>query len=233
MTAELVPLEVVPLDEAHARKLTLRIGLLLGTLLDHRDKLVILMTEAREGAAHLALGYRSWTEYMSTEFADMLPRLGVDDRREVVGEMTAAGMSTRAIAPIVGVSYETVAQDLRAPVRNLTPVPFESARVNLSTGEIVDGRTITGIDGKTYTPPVHAPKVARQRPLPDAYRDALYDLRKIVQRVERLTDDPRFLANRPRLVECHLHELTGYGQRVVALALELETGLAPERLVNR
>jgi len=36
-----------------------------------------------------------------------LHRLGVEVRRAVVGELTAAGMSTRTIAPVVGVGKST------------------------------------------------------------------------------------------------------------------------------
>lgn len=44
-------------------------------------------------------------------------------------------MPTRAIAPIVGVDNDTVAEDLKSPVGNPTPV-----------------REVHGLDGKTYPP---------------------------------------------------------------------------------
>jgi len=75
-----------------------------------------------------------------------LSRLGVDLRREVVRELTEAGLSTRAIAPVVGVSNFTVSKD--QGVRDLTPNPV----------------SVTGVDGKTYAPakPRVAPRRARQ-----------------------------------------------------------------------
>ena len=48
--------------------------------------------------------------------------LARDERREVVGWLAGEGMSTRAIAPIVGASFKTVARDLEAgPVSDDTP----------------------------------------------------------------------------------------------------------------
>ena len=46
----------------------------------------------------------------------------IDVRRAVVGELTEAGLSTRAIAPVVGVHHDTVARDTRRVV-NTTPDP--------------------------------------------------------------------------------------------------------------
>ena len=60
-----------------------------------------------------------------------------DQRRELTSELADMGMSTRAIAPIVGVHYDTVASDIRA--------------VGNPTG--AEPRQITGRDGKTYSAP--------------------------------------------------------------------------------
>lgn len=68
----------------------------------------------------LALGYRSPGDYLSDRFGGRLARLGVDLRREVVRELTEAGLSTRAIAPVVGANFSTVSRD-RARVADATP----------------------------------------------------------------------------------------------------------------
>ena len=48
--------------------------------------------------------------------------------RPVVAQLSAAGMSTRAIAPVVGRHHDTVASDIRAArVGNPTPAPAEPA----------------------------------------------------------------------------------------------------------
>jgi hypothetical protein len=54
-------------------------------------------------------------------------------RRPVVHEFAAAGMSTRAIAPVVGTSFKTVARDVEAPVSGDT-----RSTVNTETGEVSD-----------------------------------------------------------------------------------------------
>lgn len=50
-------------------------------------------------------------------------RLSRDERRELVGELSNAGMSTRAIAPVVGAHFDTVARDVKAGVVNTTDAP--------------------------------------------------------------------------------------------------------------
>jgi len=104
---------VTTLDEAAARRLTERIRLLASSLAEQVDKIIGLIVEARTGRADAALGYQSWTAYVETEFADALPRLVRSQRRDVVAQLTARGMSTRAIAPVVRSSQGTVARDLR------------------------------------------------------------------------------------------------------------------------
>lgn len=74
-----------------------------------------------------------------------------DARQELVAELAAEGMSTRAIAPIVGVSVGTVHADRQVfSSEQVTPAPQTMMRVNPDTGEVEDvpARHITGIDGK-------------------------------------------------------------------------------------
>ena len=125
------------MDPTEALRLTERIRLTATTFVESRDKLMALVAEAKDGNAHIALGFASWTDYLSEVLGEEPLRLARDDRRELVSALAAEGMSTRAIAPIVGASHQTVANDLEAPVKNLTPAP----------------RSITGRDGKAYTPP--------------------------------------------------------------------------------
>lgn len=67
-------------------------------------------------------------------------RLARDERRDMVQLLAAEGMSTRAIAPIVGVSNKTVHQDLASEVLpKVTPAP------------------VAGLDGKTYQRKASAP----------------------------------------------------------------------------
>ncbi len=72
------------------------------------------------GRAWVAMGYDSWDEYWGAEFHGLRVSLSPAARKELVKPLRAAGMSTRQIGAAVGVSHETVASDLRDPVRNLT-----------------------------------------------------------------------------------------------------------------
>ena len=75
----------------------------------------------------------------STGYSGSTLDLTAAPRRELVAELSGEGMSTRAIADVVGVSDWTVRHDVRG---------------NLAPGE-EGAPTTTGLDGKTYTrPPV-------------------------------------------------------------------------------
>lgn len=128
------------LSEAEARRLTQRIQLTLQSVSDQLDKLVKLVREAKATDAHTALGYRSWTEYAAAEFGNHSLRLDREDRRELVALLDAEGMGSRAIAPIAGVSHETVSKDLR-----------QSAVRNLTAEQVIIGR-----DGRQYPRPSKA-----------------------------------------------------------------------------
>ena len=161
-------LEQQTMSRDDAERLTERIRLTAVSFMETRDKLARYVREAQEGRAHEALGYRSWTEYIAQVFSDTpLMRLTRDERRVIVADLSEQGMSTRAIAPIVGASHETVSKDLQSPVRNLTPAspstPDEptfdpTPDWDPTTGEVLAGSgenppRVTGLDGKTYTRP--------------------------------------------------------------------------------
>ena len=177
-----------------AERLTERIRLTATSFMETRDKLARLIREAQEGEAHKALGIASWTEYVSQVFSDTpLMRLSRVERKELVSELADEGMSTRAIAPIVGVHHDTVATDLRA-VGNPTPA--------------AGPRQITGRDGKTYTRPAPEPVTVdhdtgeimqtkpNRKPITDTARDIGLDLSALTDRIDRLMSDDRFDRNR-------------------------------------
>lgn len=178
-----------------AERLTERIRLTATSFMETRDKLARLIREAQDGEAHKALGIASWTEYVSQVFSDTpLMRLSRMERKELVSELADEGMSTRAIAPIVGAHHDTVATDLRA-VGNPTPA--------------TEPRQITGRDGKTYTRPAPEPVTVdhetgeidpdpvkpRRRPINELLREAGAELDRAVERINRLAQDDRYAAN--------------------------------------
>lgn len=175
-TGELV--EALSRDEAE--RLTTRIALKLDAMADTYAGVMPLIREAIERQAYSALGYRSVGEYVADRFGGSLAKLGMEIRREVVRELTEAGMSTRAIAPVVGVSKSQVAADIQvSSTGHLTQTPAPRSegeavaeRDNAPQGE-GDGEApdpmpevptprpaVIGIDGKTYTRPEPVAKPA-------------------------------------------------------------------------
>lgn len=97
------------------------------------------------------LGHKSWAECVEERGAQLrLPRA---DRREMVALLADEGMSSRAIAPVVGANYATVTRDIKSVAdatdaprtvksldgveRTFQPRPEPPHRVNTATGEIV------------------------------------------------------------------------------------------------
>jgi transposase len=119
-------------DEAEARRLTDRIRLELKVKAEHDDTIIALIKQARDTNVHEVLGYSSWPAYVAAEFGDIPLRLDREHRRELVTALSGEGMSTRAIAPVVGVDQKTVSNDLRA------------------SGE-ESSSPVQGLDGRRYT----------------------------------------------------------------------------------
>lgn len=225
------------MDVPSARRLTERIRLTAITVRDSVEKLQSLLDQARDGNVYIALGYPSWPAYIAEVMGEEPLRLSRDDRREIVHYLTGEGMSTRAIGSALGVSNQTVANDRAAGVKNLTPagMPGRNAQrtdhVDLTTGEVLDEDPatsptdapepkpkplppITGLDGKSYSPPAprptqaaSAPPADRRRPLPDAFFDAVYDLGKKAEAIARLCDDDRFPHNAEKVAAKHRGDL--------------------------
>lgn len=211
---------VAPLAEDAARRLTERIRITAHNARDNLTKLRDLVDEAQHGQAHLALGYASWTAYLSDVLGDEPLRLARDQRQELVGYLAGEGMSTRAIAPIVGVSQKTVVKDAQV-IPQVSPAP--APKVNTTTGEVSDDfepeptplvppAKVTGLDGKQYTRPVPAPepKAPPRRALTAQFFDATYDLGKAIERVARLADDDRLPQNADQVAARHRNDLIRY-----------------------
>jgi hypothetical protein len=128
---------VEPLDRESAERLDRRIRLLVGTIHDQMAKLDELVAKAKRGNVHAALGFPSWTAYLTDVFTVDV-RLERQQRRELVAYLSGEGMSQRAIADVVGASKGTVYDDLKAGAQNRAPEPGPEAS------------TVTGLDGKKY-----------------------------------------------------------------------------------
>lgn len=210
---------VEPLSRADAERLTTRIRLRLDAIADNYVAVMPLIREAIERRAWDALGYSGVSAYVSECFGDALAHLGVEVRREVVRELTEAGMSTRAIAPVVGVSDRQVRYDVQkvgspshlpqtpaaSPLGEEagaagqtspeTPSPVAGETPGEAASRGTAPRPVTGIDGKTYTRP-EVDRTLRRKPLTDAYWAATYDLGKKLQTLQNLTADDRWASNK-------------------------------------
>src|SRR5699024_10133201 len=119
---------VAAMTRDQAERLTERARLVATTLMEAREKLASILTEANEGRVWEALdmpNIQAWTEFAFS--TTPLAQLSREDRRVIVKELAAEGYGTRAIAPIVGKSHMSVARDL-ASVTDVTdeaPAPRE------------------------------------------------------------------------------------------------------------
>jgi hypothetical protein len=154
-----------------------------------------LIREAYTSRTWAVLGYDTWDAYCTAEFGDTRLRLPREERQEVVASLKESGLSDRAIEAAVDISRRTLIRDRqREQVVPLSPP-----------------RTVTGLDGKTYSAsrvdevvdaelvdaPVRLePPRQKRRPLPEAFTDAGRDLTRAAERLARLTEDDRFPKNR-------------------------------------
>lgn len=109
-------------------------------------------------------------------------------RRQLVGMLSAEGMSTRAIAPIVGKDHSTISRYLNHSevLQHATPA---------SEPEPAPVRKVTGLDGKQYPatkPNPQQDNKPKRRPLTDQFREATLNITRDCNRIERLTTDDRF-----------------------------------------
>lgn len=200
---------VAALTTDEARRLTERIRVALDRVASSWADLGDRVAEAHERRADLALGYGSWEEYATAELSPSLG-LAAEVRRELVGMLANAGMSQRAIAPVVGVTQQGVSKIARQVTTQLSPEP-KTEYIDHVTGEIIateptvtaiggEAAAVTvppktiGLDGKSYSRP--APKAEPDKPrrpaFPPQIQSAGWELDKITQRLARLSEDDRF-----------------------------------------
>ena len=142
MTVEPTP----TLSAEDAYRLTQRIRTAASGAREAMETLSVLVEEARAGGAHAAMGFASWTDYLSSTLGASPMRLDREQRRELVAYLAGEGMSTRAIAPIVGVGDSTVQRDL----------------ATAPSGAVARPSTVTSLDGR------QRPSVQPARPQPAA-----------------------------------------------------------------
>jgi len=118
-------------------------------LIEDAGKIPDLIIEAYKRRAWVALDYVSWSAYVSEEFGSIRLVHSAEERRALAEHLDMAGLTVRAIAPVVGASKTTVADDL-STVRNRTVEGPASALTLSSEPEDFDGSCgKTGLDGRT------------------------------------------------------------------------------------
>ena len=120
--------EIGELSSAGAEQVTMQIR----TMIERAWEYIAI---AYQGRAYLALGYRTWDEYVDDRLGDLRLTVPRQERAEAVATMSNARMSVRAIAKVLGVGIGTVHRGLA------------SGTVSTDTD---DPSTIQGRDGKTY-----------------------------------------------------------------------------------
>ena len=216
MTAVAAP-ATPALDLKQAQRLTERARLVATTLMEAREKLAAILREANEGRVWEALGMPNIQAWAAFTFSDSpLAQLSIDDRRVLVKELAEEGYGVRAIAPIVGTTKSSVDRDLKASVpQRDTP------------------REVHGTDGITRTVQPRpgtvdhetgqiAQRKPNRRPIVDQYRDAVYELRKAVERIERLHADDRFNRNAAAIGEMFYGDIRSSSKKLLDPLIDLE-----------
>ncbi len=186
-----------------------------------------LVTEAYQSRAWSALGYSSWDDYCTREFGTSRLRLPREERQEVVASLRESGLSIRAIAAATGEGYGTVRRELErepigSPEAEDGSAPYEAPSAPAP-------RPVTGTDGKSYPAPAPRPAPAaparpRRNPLGEQARTAGWELRKAVERMQRLASDDRFPSNKEQVAA----EWSGHLTNAITVCQDLLDGLTTE-----
>ncbi|OHD15023.1 MAG: hypothetical protein A2Y38_25755 [Spirochaetes bacterium GWB1_59_5] len=170
-----------------------------------------LVEQAYTSRAWSALGYRSWDDYCTREFGTSRLRLPREERQEVVASLRESGLSTRAIASATGLARNTVAKELAQiePVadqeitgmngKTYTPKPNISPNEHIAPG--LTARQLEKIATQSQQPKsnTHTLPMAKRPPLTGQARDIAHELRKLAERIDKLTSDDRLESNREQI----------------------------------
>jgi hypothetical protein len=236
---------VVQMTAEEASSITTQISVKLDALADNYESVMPLIRDAITRQAHAALGYNSPGAYIAERFGRGLSRLGADMRREVVRELSAAGLSTRAIAPVVGVSQKTVVKDTQV-IPEVSPgvvdaevIDDDEAPLTQEQCEELDAGD--GYRGAAHTDPrlgtgrtagrcnragrqdvqaeAGTSKPKRRKPITDVAADLGFDIRKNIDALLRLVGDERLAANEEQVTLALRGHLL-YAAETVAAVLE-------------
>lgn len=204
-------------EEAEARANRIRAGMIAVTTLPAEIK------DAWERHDWSALGYITWDGYIHGEFGEhRLPMITREQRRELTADLRSGGLTTYAIAAVLGVSDFAIRQDLKAVAIKIATADVDQNRADLE--DIDNALNITpdrviGADGKSYPTSrpkrQHQPEVVDAEVVPD---DEPLPPRETVDPETLWSDDERVLVARLRAGETVVVSLRDHHRNLVAWA---------------
>ena len=227
MSVDLPP-EQVSVDAARvsveeARRITERLRTKVLHIREQMDGLGELIARAKTGQVWQVLGYKSWTAYVAEVMGEQPMRLPREQRRELVSYLAGEGMSTRAIAPVIGTDQSTVVRDVQATDANASveqpqsgsaeiaapeelyssaPAPIRPATVVSLDGRIRPAsQPAPAVDRQTGEITPTAPSVPRRKPWRDLADVALLKLDAAIAAVEAAVSDDRFTTHKNEAVK--------------------------------
>jgi len=121
--AEVTVVAIPACTYEQAEQITGRFREAIGRVESAWNVMVATAIDAFTNRVWIPLGYDTWDEYCAVEVDTAAVHIPRDLRIEIVGQMSTAGMSTRAIGAAVGVDHATVLNDRRAGGEISPPEP--------------------------------------------------------------------------------------------------------------
>lgn len=218
MTAnDMLPIAVTTTE---AETITAAIKTKLEAIAENVDLVVPLIEKAKTDGVHEVLGFKSWAQYVTFHFNGVLARLNKYERQPIVELLSRTGMSTRAVAAVVGVSKDTVSRDL-AGVSDETPAVTALVTTGLDGKKYVrDGRpTTAGVIAMTEAVPTARRRP--RRPYAEDYNVAVFKLQKAIIDLERVHADERFSSYRESLEKDHWASISDVDERLDVIEADL------------
>lgn len=133
-----------PIGARQTEDLIGRIDTALGQMTGYASDVAQYVAKIYAGQGWLSLGYESWEDLARERLGGRLEQLDRVVRQSLVAELYSAGLSVRAIAPVVGINQATVVRDVRV-MHDASLAPGGPVVEHVTT-EKTHGR-----DGRMYT----------------------------------------------------------------------------------
>jgi hypothetical protein len=219
-----------PLSKTEAKKLDKRIRSTSDKAIKNHertlglfDELTALLTEARDGEIHKALGLKSWTAYLADAVNIDVPQR--EDRKALAQFLSGQGMSQRAIASTLNVSQKTVDRDLdgEETEEGATVTSLDGAQRPKNGKPVVaddpDYIEAEVVDPEEDSEPMTAAEIVA------SFADNLADLYGSANELELLRQEDKWSGARKRIIKADLNNLT---EVVAGLQTIVDDLMAPE-----